>query len=57
MPFFPFVTAWMWPFKEGISAIVQPGGSLRDFEVIEACNEGGSKGFHGLYRPQRAFKH
>jgi len=25
--------------KEGISAVVQPGGSIRDEEVIEAANE------------------
>lgn len=25
--------------KFGISAIIQPGGSVRDEEVIQACNE------------------
>ena len=25
--------------NEGVSAVIQPGGSLRDFESIEACNE------------------
>jgi phosphoribosylaminoimidazolecarboxamide formyltransferase/IMP cyclohydrolase len=35
--FFPFRDGVDVAIKEGIGAIVQPGGSLRDFEVIEAC--------------------
>jgi len=42
--------------REGISAIVQPGGSLRDFEVIEACNEADPK-VTMVFTGQRAFKH
>jgi phosphoribosylaminoimidazolecarboxamide formyltransferase/IMP cyclohydrolase len=42
--------------KEGISAIVQAGGSMRDFEVIEACNEADPK-VSMVFTGQRAFKH
>ena len=37
--FFPFRDGVDVGIKEGIGAIVQPGGSERDFESIEACNE------------------
>ncbi|HUV60071.1 MAG TPA: hypothetical protein VMW09_08160, partial [Desulfatiglandales bacterium] len=37
--FFPFRDGVDVAIKEGIRAIVHPGGSLRDFESIEACNE------------------
>lgn len=37
--FFPFRDSIDLCAKAGIKAIVQPGGSLRDYEVIEACNE------------------
>lgn len=37
--FFPFRDGLDIIAKEGISAIVQPGGSIRDEEVIEAANE------------------
>ncbi|HTG73727.1 MAG TPA: bifunctional phosphoribosylaminoimidazolecarboxamide formyltransferase/IMP cyclohydrolase, partial [Terriglobia bacterium] len=40
--------------KAGVSAIIQPGGSLRDAEVIDAANEYGvAMIFTGL----RHFKH
>jgi len=42
--------------KEGIRAIVQPGGSLRDFESIEACNEANPQ-VTMVFTGQRAFKH
>jgi phosphoribosylaminoimidazolecarboxamide formyltransferase / IMP cyclohydrolase len=42
--------------REGISAICQPGGSLKDYEVIEACNEA-SPSVAMVYTGQRAFKH
>jgi len=42
--------------KEGISAIVQAGGSMRDFEVIEACNEADPQ-VSMVFTGQRAFKH
>jgi len=37
--FFPFRDGVDAGIKEGITAIVQPGGQKRDFESIEACNE------------------
>jgi phosphoribosylaminoimidazolecarboxamide formyltransferase/IMP cyclohydrolase len=42
--------------KESIRAIVQPGGSLRDFEVIQACNEADPQ-VTMVFTGQRAFKH
>jgi phosphoribosylaminoimidazolecarboxamide formyltransferase/IMP cyclohydrolase len=54
--FFPFRDGVDVAIKEGITAIVQPGGSDRDFEVIEACNE-----VHPpvamVFTGQRVFKH
>ncbi|ADO76316.1 bifunctional phosphoribosylaminoimidazolecarboxamide formyltransferase/IMP cyclohydrolase [Halanaerobium praevalens] len=37
--FFPFPDAIEKAAKMGIKAIIQPGGSIRDKEVIEACNK------------------
>ncbi len=37
--FFPFRDAIDEAAKLGITAIIQPGGSIRDDEVIQACNE------------------
>jgi phosphoribosylaminoimidazolecarboxamide formyltransferase/IMP cyclohydrolase len=52
--FFPFRDGVDVGLKEGANAVVQPGGSLRDFEVIEACNETGAT---MVFTGQRAFKH
>ncbi len=52
--FFPFRDGVDEAAKYGISAIIQPGGSVRDEEVIEAANE------HGLamvFTGIRHFKH
>ena len=54
--FFPFRDGVDVAIKEGIGAIVQPGGSLRDFEIIYACNEASPK-VTMLFTGQRAFKH
>ena len=40
--------------REGITAIIQPGGSDRDFEAIEACNEANVA---MVFTGQRSFKH
>ena len=45
--FFPFRDGAEVGIREGVSAILQAGGSIRDFESIEACNEA---------RPQVAMK-
>ena len=54
--FFPFRDGVDVAIKEGITAIVQPGGSMRDFEVIEACNEAAPQ-VTMMFTGQRAFKH
>ena len=52
--FFPFRDGIDEACKAGVSAIIQPGGSLRDAEVIDAANEYGvAMIFTGL----RHFKH
>lgn len=54
--FFPFRDGVDVAIKEGIRAIVQPGGSLRDFEAIQACNEAEPQ-VTMVFTQQRAFKH
>lgn len=54
--FFPFRDSVDVAVKEGVSAIVQPGGSERDFESIIACNEANPK-VSMVFTGQRAFKH
>ena len=40
--FFPFRDGIEVGLREGVTAVVQPGGAMRDFESIEACNEYGA---------------
>jgi phosphoribosylaminoimidazolecarboxamide formyltransferase/IMP cyclohydrolase len=54
--FFPFRDGVDVGIKQGVSAIVQPGGSERDFEIILACNEAKPK-VAMVFTGQRAFKH
>jgi len=54
--FFPFRDGVDVGIKEGISGIVNPGGSERDFESIIACNEAEPK-VTMVFTGQRAFKH
>jgi len=54
--FFPFRDGVDAGIKEGIAAIVQPGGSERDFEAIEACNEANPR-VTMVFTGQRAFRH
>ena len=54
--FFPFRDGVDVGIKEGITAIVHPGGSDRDFESIMACNEADPK-VTMVFTGQRAFKH
>jgi len=54
--FFPFRDGVDAGIKEGITAIVQPGGSERDFEAIEACNEANPV-VTMVFTGQRAFRH
>jgi phosphoribosylaminoimidazolecarboxamide formyltransferase/IMP cyclohydrolase len=52
--FFPFRDGVDVGLRQGVKAVVQPGGSMRDWEVIEACNEAGVT---MVFTGQRAFKH
>ena len=54
--FFPFRDGIDVGIKEEISAVVQPGGSERDFESIEACNQADPK-VTMVFTGQRAFRH
>lgn len=52
--FFPFADSVEIAHKEGITAVIQPGGSVRDQDTIDYCNE------HGLamvFTGTRHFKH
>ncbi len=52
--FFPFRDVVDIAAEAGITAIVQPGGSIRDKESIEACNE---HGIAMIFTGRRHFKH
>ncbi|TFH05767.1 MAG: IMP cyclohydrolase [Spirochaetales bacterium] len=52
--FFPFTDGPLVGIREGISAIVQPGGAMRDHEVISLCNE---SGITMVFTGQRSFRH
>ncbi|HCK98853.1 MAG TPA: bifunctional phosphoribosylaminoimidazolecarboxamide formyltransferase/inosine monophosphate cyclohydrolase [Candidatus Marinimicrobia bacterium] len=52
--FFPFRDSIDLAVEHGIAGIIQPGGSIRDKEVIEACNE---HGLFMLFTHKRVFKH
>lgn len=54
--FFPFRDGVDVAIKEGIAAIVQPGGAMRDWEIIKAINEA-SPPVAMVFTGQRAFKH
>ncbi len=52
--FFPFRDGVEAGIREGITAIAQPGGSARDYESIEACNE---SDVAMVFTGQRSFRH
>ena len=52
--FFPFRDGVDVGIKEGITSVIQPGGSGNDYQSIEACNEAGVS---MVYTGQRSFKH
>ncbi len=52
--FFPFRDGVDVGIREGITAVVQPGGSENDYQVIEACN---AAGVAMVFTGQRSFKH
>ncbi|MEA2060275.1 MAG: IMP cyclohydrolase [Thermodesulfobacteriota bacterium] len=52
--FFPFRDGIDVGLCQGVQSVVQPGGSLNDYQSIEACNE---KKATMVYTGQRSFKH
>lgn len=52
--FFPFRDGVDVGIREGICGVVQSGGSVRDWEVIEACNEAG---ITMVFTGERSFRH
>jgi phosphoribosylaminoimidazolecarboxamide formyltransferase/IMP cyclohydrolase len=54
--FFPFRDGADVGIREGISAILQAGGSMRDYASIEACNEADPQ-VAMMFTGQRSFKH
>jgi phosphoribosylaminoimidazolecarboxamide formyltransferase/IMP cyclohydrolase len=52
--FFPFADSIELAAKAGIAAVIQPGGSRRDDEVIAACN---AHGIAMIFTGRRHFKH
>jgi phosphoribosylaminoimidazolecarboxamide formyltransferase / IMP cyclohydrolase len=52
--FFPFRDGIDVGLQEGVTAVIQPGGSNNDYQSIQACNETGAT---MVYTGQRSFKH
>ncbi|MGD9645788.1 MAG: bifunctional phosphoribosylaminoimidazolecarboxamide formyltransferase/IMP cyclohydrolase [Pirellulales bacterium] len=52
--FFPFPDSIELAAQAGIAAVIQPGGSVKDGEVVAACNE---RGLAMLLTGSRHFKH
>lgn len=52
--FFPFADGLLQAAEAGASCVIQPGGSVRDAEVIAAANE---KGLAMMFTGTRHFKH
>jgi phosphoribosylaminoimidazolecarboxamide formyltransferase/IMP cyclohydrolase len=52
--FFPFRDGIDVGLREGVSAVIQPGGSTNDYQSIDACNEVEAT---MVFTGQRSFKH
>ncbi len=52
--FFPFDDSIRWAAEHGLSLIIQPGGSIRDHEVIKSAND---LGLCMIFTHRRHFKH
>jgi phosphoribosylaminoimidazolecarboxamide formyltransferase/IMP cyclohydrolase len=52
--FFPFADGPEFAVKAGVTAIIQPGGSKRDAEVVKACDEAG---IAMVFTGRRHFRH
>jgi phosphoribosylaminoimidazolecarboxamide formyltransferase/IMP cyclohydrolase len=52
--FFPFADGVESLYKAGVRAVIQPGGSIRDAEVVEACDR---LGMAMVFTGRRHFRH
>jgi len=52
--FFPFRDGTEVGIREGITAIIQPGGAIRDWDVIDCCNDADVA---MVFTGQRSFRH
>ena len=52
--FFPFRDGIDVGLGEGVKAVIQPGGSIKDYQSIQACNENGAT---MVFTGQRSFRH
>ena len=52
--FFPFADGMLACIEAGATAVIQPGGSMRDDEVIEAAN---ARGLAMVFTGRRHFRH
>ena len=52
--FFPFRDGVEIGLREGVTSVIQPGGSMNDYQAIEACNENKAT---MVFTGQRSFKH
>ncbi len=52
--FFPFRDGVDVGLREGVTGVIQPGGSLNDPEVIQACNDAGAT---MVFTGERSFRH
>ncbi len=52
--FFPFADGPKMAIEAGVRAIIQPGGSRRDSEVVDACDEAGVA---MVFTARRHFRH
>ncbi len=52
--FFPFRDGIDVGLRQGVKSVIQPGGSLNDYQSVEACNEYGAT---MVFTGQRSFKH
>ena len=52
--FFPFADGPQMAIDAGVKAIIQPGGSKRDPEVVEACD---AAGVAMVFTSRRHFRH
>jgi phosphoribosylaminoimidazolecarboxamide formyltransferase/IMP cyclohydrolase len=52
--FFPFADGPEMAIEAGVTAVIQPGGSKRDADVIEACD---AAGVAMVFTRQRHFRH